>query len=100
MEFGRKHIKVGPYAGLTYPISEGRAEAISEVLDQIQKEQAKYERFSDIPRNVLGDLRRRKTEALIEFDTHVPDSFYASKDFPVSVVEDALVFFTAYVGMI
>jgi hypothetical protein len=100
MEFGRKHIKVGPYAGLTYEVSEGRAELIAGILEQMRTEQAKYERFSDIPRNVLGDLRRRKTEALIEFNEHVPDSFYAGKDFPVSVVEDALIFFTAYVGMI
>lgn len=100
MEFGRKYIKVGPYTGLTYEVSEGRAELLSKVLDDIQRETIKYEKFSDIPRTVVGDLRRRKTEALIEFTEHIPDSFYQGKDFPVSVVEDALVFFTGYAGMI
>jgi hypothetical protein len=66
----------------------------------IATEQGKYERFSDIPRTVLGDLRRRKAEALIEFEQRPPDSFFEGKDYPVSVVEDAQSLFMNYVGVI
>jgi hypothetical protein len=96
--FGRKPIELGQYTGVTYPVSEARAEMLSEIVTDIAKEFAKYDNFTDIPRKVLGRLRRKKAEALIEFDSIVPDEFYESKDYPVSVVEDALIFFTMYVG--
>ena len=100
MDFGRKYIKVGSYEGYTYPVSEGRAELLSKMLKEQEAELSKYERFSDVPRKVVGDLRKRKTEALIEFNGEVPRSFYESKDFPVSVVDDALLFFSSYAGRI
>jgi len=98
--FGRKYIELGAYAGYTHVVSEGRSEALSQVLMDIATEQGKYERFSDIPRTVLGDLRRRKAEALIEFEQRPPDSFFEGKDYPVSVVEDAQSLFMNYVGVI
>lgn len=98
MIFGRKPIQLGSYTGLTYPVSEGRCELLSSVVSEGANEMSKYENFTDIPRKVLGRIRRRKAEALIEFDSDIPDSFYESKDYPVSVVEDALLFFTMYVG--
>jgi hypothetical protein len=98
MIFGRKPIQLGQYTGITYPVSEGRGEVLSKIVLEGAEEFAKYENFTDIPRKVLGRIRRKKAEALIEFDSDVPDSFYESKDYPVSVVEDARVFFTMYVG--
>jgi hypothetical protein len=100
MDLGRKYIELGAYKGYTHVVSEGRAEALAQVLMDIATEQGKYEKFSDIPRKVLGDLRRRKCEVLIEFEQRPPDSFFEGKDYPVSVVEDAQTLFTTYVGTI
>jgi hypothetical protein len=100
MDFGRKDIAVGPYTGKTWPVSEGRAEALGKILDEEQKALAKYEKLSDVPRKELGKLRRSKAEALIQFDNSPPDSFFEGKDYEVSVVEDALLFFTTYVGRV
>jgi hypothetical protein len=100
IDFGRKYIEVGAYKGYTHIVSEGRAEALGVLLGEIATEQAKYDSFAKIPRKVLGDLRRRKAEMLIEFETRPPDSFFEGKDYPVSVVEDALALFTNYVGSI
>lgn len=98
MLFGRKPIQVGPYSGITYEVSEGRADLLREVVLEVNEEGRKYENYTDIPRKVLGRMRRKKAEVLIEFDTPVPDDFYESRDYPISVVEDALAFFTMYVG--
>lgn len=100
MDFGRKYVKLGQYEGMTHEVSEGRAEMLSKILTDIETETAKYPSYSDIPRKVLGDMRKRKAEALIDFEGRVPDSFYEGKDYPVSVVEDVLLFFTTYVGRV
>jgi hypothetical protein len=100
MKLGQTYIELGAYKGYTHIVSEGRAEALGKVLEAIATEQGKYERYSDIPRKVLGDLRRRKCELLFELDQRPPDSFFEGKDYPLSVVEDALTLFTNYVGTI
>lgn len=100
MDFGRKYIQVGKYDGYTHPVSEGRAELISKVLKEEHETLSKFERFSDVPRKVVGDLRRKKAESLIDFKSEVPTSFYEGKDYPVSVIDDALIFFSSYAGRI
>lgn len=97
MNFGRYPVQLGPYAGLMKPVSEDAYEKVMEAFEYRVKEMDKPE-YAETPppRDVVGRVRRRIMESFVEFREAIPDSFYESKEYPISVQEDALLFFMTY----
>lgn len=100
MIFGRQTVQLGPYTGLTYPVSEGRIEKLAELtaktnaeIEKIHEAQEKAGKPTETPRRIEAKYRKQRAEIMIEFDTVPEETFWLSKDFPVSVLHDVYDFF-------
>jgi hypothetical protein len=89
---------MGAYHGTTFAVTEGRLEKLRAILEKVEKDvfaegaKKKHEALKKQYRKDLCTL-------LVDWDEQPPpDSFYTSEEYPISVMDDLVIFFSSYFG--